>query len=205
MIGGRDEFATYPTLMTPLRTALLAFSMLFALAARAADKTPAALMHELAGVYKHRFMSATIMPGKAPGEADEPYQAEDVIELVPYDDRHLYLRAELEFYNGHSCSIAGMAAYEDGRFVYHDPTPPVPASEPGCALSVGVKDGKLVLSDRLAPDDAATCRAYCGTRGGWDYAIPIAKRRPIRYMERLKASRQYQQAVDQLGQEKTGR
>jgi hypothetical protein len=191
--------------MKPLRTALLGFSMLLALTAQAADKTPAELMHALDGVYKHRFMSATIMPGKAPGEADEPYQAEDVIELVPYDDRHLYLRAELNFYNGHSCSIAGMAAYEDGRFVYHDPAPPVPASAPRCALSVGLKDGKLVLSDRLTPDGVATCRAYCGTRGGWEYAIPIAKRRQIRYMERLKASREYRQAVDQLGQEKAGR
>jgi hypothetical protein len=36
------------------------------------------LMDKMAGVYKHRFMSGAIVPGKA----DEPYQAEDVIRYM---------------------------------------------------------------------------------------------------------------------------
>jgi hypothetical protein len=61
--------------------------------ANAAEVAPSKLIGEMDGVYKHRFKSATIEPRKAPGEADAPYQAEDIIEIVRYDDRHVYVSA----------------------------------------------------------------------------------------------------------------
>lgn len=163
--------------------------------AQAADKkpTPSELMHEIDGVYKHRFKNTMVVPG----QANEAYESEDVIEIVPHDDDHLYLRAHLEFANGHTCDIAGMAGYEHGAFVYHDPTPPM-KGERACALRLHVTDKKLVLTDRESPDAEATCRAYCGARGDLDYEIGRGERREIRYGERLKKSKEYRKALEDL-------
>ena len=178
-----------------LRTFVPLLALLCACAASAQEASR--LMQQMAGVYKHRWMSATITPGKASGEADVPYQAEDVIEIVPYDADHVYVRVHLDFYNGHTCGIAGMGRYEHGAFVYHDPERLLP-DEPPCALKVGVEGGKLTLTDRASPDAVSTCRAYCGVRGSLNYDIGMDKRRPIRYLDRLKASRQYRKAIDDL-------
>jgi hypothetical protein len=170
-------------------------TLLSALTAHAADKAPTAaeLMHQIDGVYKHRFQNTMAVPG----QADQIYASEDIVELLPYDDRHLYLRAHLEFANGHTCEIAGIAGYEHGAFVYHDPTPPQPR-ERACALRLHVTDKKLVLTDRETPDAEATCRAYCGARGDLDYEIGREARGEIRYAERLKKSKAYRQAVQDL-------
>lgn len=167
-------------------------------ACAASTQAPARLTEQMAGVYKERFMSATITPGKAPGEADVPYQAENVVEIVPYDADHVYVRAHLDFYNGHMCDIAGMGRYEHGAFVYHDPAPSWSPASPPCALKVSVEHGKLTLTDRPTPDAPASCRAYCGVRGALEYAIGMDKRRSIRYLDRLKASREYNKAIDDL-------
>lgn len=170
-----------------------------ALSAAASDDGARQLMDRMAGVYKHRFMSGAVVPGKA----DEPYQAEDVIEIVPYDADHVYLRVHLDFYNGHDCTIWGMARYEQGAFVYHGHEPE-PEGSPQCALRVGIDKDRLRLTDRDGEQGASSCTlAYCGARGSLNYDIGMDKRRDIRYMDRLKASRQYKQALDEL--EKDGR
>jgi hypothetical protein len=151
------------------------------------------LMERMAGVYKHRFMSGIVVPGKA----DEPYQAEDVIEILPFDANHIYVRADLDFYNGHQCQISGMARFENGKFVYHDPEPPLQGHAP-CVLQVGIDRNKLALSDRDGPTGESSCWTHCGVRGSLTFDIGMDKRRTIRYMDRLKASRQYQQAIDEL-------
>lgn len=182
------------------RNPLVLLCLLLAMPAASAQDA-AHLMQKMAGVYKHRFTSGIITPGKGPGEADTPYQAEDVIEIVPYDATHVYVRADLNFYNGHTCGIAGMARYEHGAFVYHDPEPPL-AGEAACTLRVGIDKDELALTDRPMPEAASTCRAYCGARGSLVYAIGMDKRRPIRYLERLKNSREYARAIEDL--RKTG-
>jgi hypothetical protein len=186
--------------MKTIRLALLGLT-LHAMNAAAQDATQ--LMQQMAGVYRHPFMSASITPGKEPGEADVPYQAEDVIEIVPFDADHVYIRAHLDFYNGHTCDVSGMGRHEHGAFVYHDPEPPLEGYPP-CALKVAVENGKLTLTDRATPDAVASCRAYCGVRGGWDYAIGMDRKRPIRYMDRLKNSRQYTHAIDDLHRTEPG-
>lgn len=60
-----------------------------------------------------------------------------------------------------------------------------------CVLHVTRKGAKVVLDD-----GEGTRKAYCGARGslsGDDF--PAASRRAIRYMARLKASRQFKQAL----------
>jgi hypothetical protein len=146
------------------------------------------LITSLEGVYKRRFKSAMVT---GPGQPDESYQAEDVIELVRHDRDHLYFRASLQFYNGHSCGLYGIAGFEGGRLVYR-------TREPGetCTLSISATATDLVLTDAVG-EGPSTCTAFCGARGSFrDYRIPLAKRRPIRYLPRLKASRQYKEAVE---------
>jgi hypothetical protein len=157
------------------------------------------LMQQMAGVYKRRFMNGTIAPGKHPREADIPYQSEDVVEIVPFDADHVYVRADLDFYNGHVCKIAGMGRYEHGAFVYHDPDRSMP-DEPPCTLKVGVDKDKLYITDRATPDSVESCSRYCGARGNLNYEIGMDKRRPIRYLPRLKASPEYAKAIDDLRQ-----
>ena len=161
----------------------------------ATPATPARqAMERLAGVYKHRFTSGLIIPGS---EETESYQAENIIEIVPYDREHVYVRVHLDFFNGHSCGIYGMARFENGMFVYRDPEPPIIGGPP-CVLKVGEVAGQLTLTDRPVADSGRTCEAYCGVRGSLNYEIGMDQRRPIRYLERLKASRQYREARNAL-------
>lgn len=179
--------------MKILKHILLACVALGAVPAVACAQEAHTLMEKMAGVYKHRFMSGVVVPGKA----DEPYQAENVIEIVPVDANHIYVRADLEFYNGHQCQITGMARFENGKFVYHDPEQPLPGHAP-CVLRVGIEKDKLALTDRDGPQGESSCWTHCGARGSLTYEIGMDKRRNIRYMERLRASRQFKQAIDEM-------
>ncbi|GGC63934.1 hypothetical protein [Undibacterium terreum] len=191
-----DDFPNHGPEATMKKIVLILACAFFALPAFAADTPAGKLIDDMQGVYKHRFTSGIISPGKAPGEADEKYEAEDIIEIVPYDASHIYLRAELQFYNGHSCSISGIAGYENGALVYHDPQKPL-EGEPHCTLKVELTDKNLRLSDRANPQAPASCRMYCGARGSLsDYSIAKSAKRKIRYLDRLKASSEYAQAVE---------
>lgn len=177
-----------------MRTAVLLVAALLAGHVLAQDAKPDPIA-EIEGVYKHRFKSGIITP---PGTPEASYMAEDVIEVVRYDDTHVYLRAHLDFFNGHSCGISGIAARENGGFVFHDPEPPL-EGDAQCRLRVRKVGDKLRLTDRVTPDGVSTCRSYCGARGSLsDYSIPLAKRRPIRYLDRLKSSREYRKAIEDL-------
>jgi hypothetical protein len=177
-----------------LRYAILAFGFFFSTAAASADSASSQLIAQMQGVYKHRFANAAIA---GPGKPDESYQSEDIVEIVRYDDERIYFRAELEFYNGHSCSISGIAKYEQGHFIYHDKQAPMPG-EPPCTMSISTSGGQLNLTDRV--NDSASCHpGHCGARGSLsDYKIATSAKRKIRYMDRLKASNEYKQAVDEL-------
>jgi hypothetical protein len=179
-----------------LKISLILMALILAPAAAAAP--PVEAMKAIEGVYKHRFMNGIITPGKAPMEADTPYESEDIVEIVPYDETHIYVRAELQFYNGHSCSIAGIAGHENGSFVFHDPEKAFDGG-PSCTLKLTPSSDAITITDRLSADGAATCSYYCGARGSLSQvSLPMKTRRPIRYMKRLIASREYQKAIEDL-------
>jgi hypothetical protein len=149
-----------------------------------------ALVARLEGVYKRRFRIELV--------GDGPVMVEDVVEIVRHAPGQIYVRAALNFANGHSCGIYGIAVFERDAFVYR--TTELAEKNAPCTLSVAERGADLVLTDRPTPESAATCAAYCGARGSLsDYHIPMKTRRPIRYLARLKASRQYQEAVAALG------
>lgn len=173
-----------------MKRALLLLSAALALPALAADDPAGAIE----GVYKRRFMNAI---NAGPDRPAERYLAEDVVEIVREDPDHVYLRAHLEFANGHMCGVWGIAQREGENFVYRQRQAALPGEAP-CTLQVSVTPGKIVLDDRDAAG-IATCRAQCGARGSLSgYTIERKARRPIRYMNRLKESRQYREAVHEF-------
>jgi len=169
-----------------MRLALILAAAL-SLPAQAADTS-------IEGVYKVRFKSGYVVPG----QPDAVIAAEDVLELVRVDDSHLYVRAALRFYNGHTCSFHGVAAAENGAFVYRNADVGLFPDRP-CVLTVSAAAGKLHLTDRPTPDSASTCSALCGARGSLgNYSIALSKKAPIRYLPRLTASREYKEAIAEM-------
>lgn len=133
----------------------------------------------LAGVYKHRFMDSTVDGHR--------YQAEDILELVRVTSNQVYMRMHLDFYNGHICSISGIANIEGGALVYRGK-----GEADGCILSIRVEGNKLTFHD-----EGGVCRDWsCGARGSYEGAsFDVSARRDIRYMKRLLASKEYAAAL----------
>ena len=142
----------------------------------------ASLPESIAGVYKTRFKNGLV--------TGETYQSEDVLEIVPTGRDAAYVRAHLDFYNGHQCGIYGIAHLAGRELVYREPA----AKKIGdrqCVLHLGARGDKVVLSD-----EGGSCEAYCGARGSLSNdSFPISTRRTIRYMARLKASQEYKAAL----------
>jgi hypothetical protein len=170
---------------------LLAISAItVALAVGADARTPG---DDWAGVYKRRFENGLVDGTK--------YQSEDVLEIVPVDSDHFYLRMALAFPNGHSCSFHGIANPEGGRLVYRGPYDSV--RKGACELTVSREkdeEGRdaVVLADR---GEIPLCRLQtCGARGGYTgVSWPISSRRTIRYMDIVKRSWQYADALKEAG------
>lgn len=145
---------------------------------------PSSPVKALAGRYSSHFQNGLVDGSK--------YWSDDVVEIVPVDATHAYFRAELQFYNGHSCSIAGIAKTVGSRLVYREKEPSYDGG-PICRLTITTK-GKSLLLD----DGDGSCQSYCGARGslsGFD-SIPLSSKRSISYMARLKGSSQYKGAID---------
>jgi hypothetical protein len=141
-------------------------------------------LDQWAGVYKVQFGNGTVDGGK--------YTSENILEIVKVSPNTAYVRAHLEFYNGHLCSIWGIADVVGDRLVYRATADNnLIDREKPCVMSI-VRD-----KDRLVIHDNFTCKPLnCGMRGSFEgERFPMNARRPIRYMDRLKASREFSQAL----------
>ena len=141
---------------------------------------------QLAGRYYRQFQDETVNGGK--------YVGQDIVEIVPVAPRAAYVRLHLDYYNGHICALSGVGQTRGGALVYDD------AARFGdhCILTVRRSGRSLVLDD-----SAGRCSAYCGARGNLsDVRISYASKRSIRYLARLKSSRQYQDALAEWRKEK---
>jgi hypothetical protein len=144
---------------------------------------PVSPVTSLAGRYSKHFQNGMVDGSK--------FWSDDVVEIVPVDAGHAFFRSELAFFNGHSCSIAGVAKAVGGKLVYSEKQPSYDGG-PTCRLTITTK-GKSLLLD----DGDGSCQSYCGARGsltGFDL-IPLSSKRPISYMARLKGSNEYKQAI----------
>jgi hypothetical protein len=148
--------------------------------ASAALAATAISIDDISGVYKSRFQNGLVDGTK--------YKSEDILEIVKVSPREAYVRVHLEFYNGHLCSISGIARAEGDALVYR------PHQDYGeqCALSLREEKGSLVFTD---PSDNCKLQ-YCGARGSFrGESFPLKNRRDIRYMRVLLNSREYAQAI----------
>ena len=136
---------------------------------------------DVAGVYKNRFENGLVDGTK--------FTSENVLEIVKVSPHEAYIRTHLEFYNGHSCSIYGIAKLEGDTLVYR-PHDNVAGRQ--CVLTLQRKGDRIVFGDV-----GYACKdTYCGMHGsfnGVDFAM--SRRRPIRYMKVLLDSRQYHDAI----------
>lgn len=147
----------------------------------AAGPTSVDPVKALAGRYSQHFQN-----GLVDGTS---YWSDDVVEIVPVDARHAYVRVATEFYNGHSCSLAGVAKAEGDALVYREPKGGV--TDGACTLTLRRAGAKLSFSD-----GDGGCKSYCGARGGMTGAdLPWKSRRAITYVARLKASQTYREAL----------
>jgi hypothetical protein len=165
-----------------VRAALLIAGALSATAAMAA---PLAARHfsidDIAGVYKSRFENGLVDGTK--------FASEDVLEIVKVSPREAYVRTHLEFYNGHTCAIFGIAKLEGDTLTYR---PHDPAQGKQCILTLQRKGDSIVFGDA----DHACKDFYCGMRGSFEGAkFAMSHRRPIRYMKVLLGSSQYHDAL----------
>ncbi|MEA2235507.1 MAG: hypothetical protein QOC81_231 [Thermoanaerobaculia bacterium] len=141
----------------------------------------AAAIKRIEGVYKTRFVNSTVR--------EEKFLSEDVLEIVPYAADKIYFRLHLEFFNGHTCDLFGIATYEDGSFVFHGPAG---VSDEPCKLAISIAGRRIKLNDI-----GGNCRQYsCGVRGGYSGAgFPLTSRREIRYLKLIEASREFAEAI----------
>lgn len=154
---------------------MAALAALFGVTLAAA--TQASLLDRLAGRYNYHFKNGTVF--------GETYHSDDVLEIVRLDRRRAYFRAKLNFFNGHSCAIRGVAHLEGNALVHR--------GTDSCVMRL------RQVGDGLDLDDAGgSCQQTCGVRGTYMGNGPefrLSSRRPIRYLPRLRASREYREAI----------
>jgi len=153
---------------------------LFAAGAALGAAAPSA--YDLAGRYTHSFRNGDISGAR--------FTSTDSVIIVATDPGHAYVDVQLNFFNGHECSIGGMAALEGGRLVLRDPEAQGHDGTP-CRLSLWREGGKLRWTD-----GEGSCRSNCGARGGLtDGEMAWSSRRPIPAAEQARIlSNQQQEA-----------
>ena len=143
----------------------------------------AAFLMQVAGVYKRQFENGDVKGNK--------YQSEDILEVVPVDDHAAYVRMDLKFFNGHSGRIYGIAAYGENSLIYDNGK----KGDDRCVVEYVWSSDKVMT--RADYDKTPGCRAYHGARGSLDHAeFLVKKKQTVRYMERLKNSREFTEAME---------
>jgi len=142
---------------------------------------------------------------------DKPARAENILEVVPLGANKLYVRIDLWAHNAHRCKFYGVTALSGDELTYRgkeeryfvesqrnpaSPTGTIDKYETGrCELSLTRRsvDGKEVI---VLSDPGHRCHHRCGANAYFDEASwDVKSRRVIRYLDRLKASPEYQEAI----------
>ncbi len=136
-------------------------------------------LDRLAGLYTHGFINRRIDGTK--------YWSDDVLEVVKLSPSTAYIRAHLQFFNGHQCGISGVAEVEGPSLIYREP-----GTE--CELGLTIGGGKITFNDK----DGHCREESCGMRGMYTgQNFKLSTRRAITYMAKLLASFQYLAAIQE--------
>lgn len=145
-----------------MRRILALFAAGLCLGAAAAAPTA----RDLAGRYTHSFPNGDVSGAR--------YTTTDVVLIVATSTTRAYVDLQLNFFNGHQCSIGGIAALEGRQLVYRDPQMRGFDGTP-CELRLWRDGARLRWTD-----GEGSCRGYCGARGGLsDGEIRWSSRRAI--------------------------
>ncbi len=145
------------------------------------DKVAPSAGVDVTGIYITKHESGMIAPLQegqtcAPpyeelegGMCIEPYEAINrlVLHETPYDK--LYFGLHLSFFNGHSCSVGGIANKNNKGWLFEeiDSANAPNESFDDCRLDITVDAEHITLNAQ----DEAPCRMYCGARGSLHDAI----------------------------------
>ena len=122
--------------------------------------------YDLAGRYTHRARNGNV-------DGDR-YMTTDALAVIAADRGTAYFDIELAFFNGHSCSLSGIATIEGRALVYREAAP---AAQGGgtCTFRIWRDGSRLRWTD-----GEDSCRAYCGARGSFNRgSMAWSSRRPI--------------------------
>jgi hypothetical protein len=152
---------------------LAALSPALALAAEAAVD-----IGKIEGVYRRSFRNGDISGAK--------FTSTDVLEILAV----AYFRTELNFFNGHLCSLSGIADADKGALVYRDDSG---GPDHTCVLRLVPGGGRIQFEDV----GGLCAKESCGARGWYNQSsFKAAARRRIADPARLKASTEYKEAVE---------
>lgn len=134
------------------------------------------------GAYRRSFRSGDTTGAK--------YRVTDTLEILGVEKDRVYFSVDLNFYNGHTCSLSGIAESEKGALVYRDNSddPDKP-----CKLRLIPAKGRIMFEDA-----EQQCRATCGARGGYNGAeFSMTSRRKLTGKERQQALSDYRSALEE--------
>ena len=114
------------------------------------------LARKIAGRYRHREPNGDVQ--------GHSYSTTDTLTIRPVGAASIHFSTELNFFNGHVCSLSGGALYrKDGSFVFDDKSTNTVANEPACRLAIIPTSTGIDFKDITGG-----CKtAYCGERGSW--------------------------------------
>jgi hypothetical protein len=122
---------------------------------------------ELAGRYTHRFRNGDV--------SGAHYMTTDEVVIVPMDARRAFVSFGLSFFNGHECSIDGVARVEGRRLVLHDAEAQGGPDDAPCTLTIWHEGAWLHWDDH-----GGTCQSNCGARGSFEHGgMAWSSRRPV--------------------------
>ena len=144
-------------------------------------------VRKIEGIYRDRHQS-----GDSSGDK---YMVTDVLEIVQVEKGVAYFSVELNFFNGHTCSLSGIAESEKGDLVHRDDDPAW-TDEP-CVFHLVPKRGRIDFEDIHLH-----CRRFCGARGGFGGASFRMARRTTGGLKKLRASPEYRGVVEEYRKSK---
>ena len=137
---------------------------------------------KIKGVYRRAFRNGDISGAK--------FTSTDVLEILGLEKGRAYFRTELNFFNGHICSLSGIAEVEKAALVYRDDSG---GPDHACVLRLVPSGGRIRFEDV----GGLCAKESCGARGWYNQSsFKTAARRKIAEPARLKASAEYKEAVE---------
>ena len=162
-----------------MKLSIVAVLALFPLSASLAQQGPDAA--RLEGVYREVHASGDSSGAK--------YNTTDVLRILRHDANTIYFDIDLNFYNGHSCGIAGFAVQDKKDFVFRGNAG---SQLKACELRINIS-GKKISFDDLDNN----CRITCGARGGYATAeFNLSKRRPFPAASKVRQSEEYKSDLE---------